>query len=504
MRPNVVHFFSHFMRADLADSLAPSWFMCVGIAGVVGLVLMLALAKRRGIDSGIVASVVLWSYLAAVTAGIVVPMTIDAIGRLASTGQLAFRWAGMTSFWGYLAGAIALVAVCRRDKFPVAKMADLAVIPMGAALVLSRLGCFMAGCDYGRVSSVPWAVRFPAGSPAWRDQIHAGLIPAGRLESLPVHPTQLYEAALGLAIIVLGIVFARKKGMKDGRAFVMAVAVYAIGRLLNETLRADMGRGVYAGLSSGQIFSLLVLFAIAAKHVFTKRAITVAAPLVILGMIGGRSVYADDGSAAPPPTSDLDLPPPTPAAPPPPPNTSAFEVPAPVPIVLPNGAVIPAGETRPLRPVFTFGILLAGATTVNRPGETIPDLSGATLSLGYVPGRFGLWLDFDRMSNSEAHHTSAVASVSFAPKVTPRLWLGVRAGLGITNVTFMSSDFDNVVAPTFRIDPQAEIVLGHNWSIWVRPLTIDVVSSDQLGGPITTVQFRAGLAYRLGERGALW
>jgi len=50
----------------------------------------------------------------------------------------------------------------------------------------------------------------------------------------------------------------------DGRAFLIAAAVYAIGRIVVEELRGDAGRGIYLGLSSGQIFSLLVLAAIAA------------------------------------------------------------------------------------------------------------------------------------------------------------------------------------------------------------------------------------------------
>ena len=57
----------------------------------------------------------------------------------------------MTSFWGYLAGAGAVALVCRRDGVPLARIADLAAIPIGVALVFARLGCFMAGCDYGKV-----------------------------------------------------------------------------------------------------------------------------------------------------------------------------------------------------------------------------------------------------------------------------------------------------------------------------------------------------------------
>ena len=489
MRPLVVHWLEGYLRADLANLVAPTGFMCVGLAGVVGLIVMLRLARRRGIDSGTVASVVFWGYLAAVVAGIVVPMTIDAIEHAIATGHVQFRWAGMTSFWGYLAGAAAVALVCKRDRIPLARMADLAAIPLGAALVFARLGCFMAGCDYGKVSALPWAVRFPAGSPAWRDQLHAGLITAGRTESLPVHPTQLYEACLGLVIIVVALLVARR-ARTEGRVFLAAAATYALGRLAIEMLRGDAGRGIYAGISSGQIFSLLVLLAIAARFAITRRLIAIATTVVLVGNAHAQPASdpvpaelapddAGSGAVPPSPTTEEDPPPPPPP---------------PVPL---EAAV----DMARLRPIFAVGMLLGGATAVNRTGEQFPDLSGASLSLGYIPGRFGLWFDLDRFSNSDATHDSAIASVSFIPRVTPHLWIGARAGIGMTRVSFMNPVFSNIIASDVRIDAVAEVVMNHNWVLWVRPLSIDVATAAELGGPITTLQFRAGLAYRFGERG---
>jgi hypothetical protein len=158
----------------------------------------------------------------------------------------------------------------------------------------------------------------------------------------------------------------------------------------------------------------------------------------------------------------------------------------------------------PLRPIFAVGFLLGGATSVNRPGEQVPDLSGESLSLGYIPGRFGLWLDLDRLTNSEAAHSTAIASVSFAPRLTPHLWIGARAGVGVTHVNFMNDGFSDVTASTVRLEAIAEVVMNHNWAVWVRPFSVDVLSAGELGGAITTFQFRAGIAYRFGERGHLF
>lgn len=501
MRPIVVHWLEQYLSPGAASLLAPTWFTCIGVAGLVSLGLMLVLARRRGIESGTVASALLWGYIAAVTAGIVVPMTIEAIEHLFATGHVQLRWAGMTSFWGYLAGAAAVAAVCKAERVPLARMADLAAMPIGVALVFARLGCFMAGCDYGKVSALPWAVRFPAGSPAWRDQLHAGWIPAGRLESLPVQPTQLYEAMLGLAIVAVAWLVARRS-RTEGRAFLAAAVTYAIGRLLIECVRGDAGRGIYAGLSSGQIFSLIVLAAIAVRFALSRRAApvvtAVAAAAIVLGPLA-RTARAQAAADTPPPdastaAADSADPPPVPetttTASPSEPPAPVFEPPPPEPIA----------PRFPLRPIFAVGVLVGGATSVNRPGEQVPDLSGESLSLGYIPGRFGLWLDLDRLTNSEASHQSAIASVSFAPRITPHLWIGARAGIGMTHVGFMNPAFDGVTASTVRLEAIAEVVMNHNWALWVRPFSVDVTSADALGGAITTFQFRIGLAYRFGER----
>jgi len=511
VRPYVLHWLERYMRGDLADLLAPSWFSCAGFAGLVTLIVMLVLARRRGIDPGTIASAVLWSYVAAVTAGIVVPMAIDGIEHLVTTGRLQLRWAGMTSFWGYLAGAGACALVCRRDGLPLGRMSDLAVVPLGIALVFARAGCFMAGCDYGKVSSLPWAVRFPAGSPAWRDHVHAGLISADRAASLPVHPTQLYEALLGLAFIAVGKIIARHP-RRDGQVFLAAAATYAVGRLVIETLRGDAGRGVYAGLSSGQIFSLLVLAAIAARFVTRRRMVTaVAATALVLAVVNVGEAAAQPAPLAPqPPPSDPQAPPSDPQALPSDPQASPSdpqaqpqdpEDPPAVSPELPSEPPQASAPALPWRPAFSTGLLFGAATPLNRRADQVPTLAGASLSVGYIPGRFGVWLDLDSYANNDASHTTLIASCSFTPRVTSRLTIGVRSGIGLTQVNFKDPAFRDVAGKTFRLEAVAEYAFARHWVMWVRPLAIDMLTASELGGPITTYQFRIGAAYRFGFRG---
>ena len=64
MRPHVVSWLESFLPGNVAALVAPTWFTCVGLAGVVTLFLMLVIARRHRIDPGVVASIVLTVVLA--------------------------------------------------------------------------------------------------------------------------------------------------------------------------------------------------------------------------------------------------------------------------------------------------------------------------------------------------------------------------------------------------------------------------------------------------------
>lgn len=120
---------------------------------------------------------------------------------LAARGVLhGFRIPG-----GILLLAAAMPLVCRVLRLPWLRFGD-TVIPIAAlALIFIRLGCFLNGCCFGKVSSLPWAMSFPRGSWVfWYHRTH-GWIPMGAQRSLAVHPLQLYF--LLAAVVTAGILF---------------------------------------------------------------------------------------------------------------------------------------------------------------------------------------------------------------------------------------------------------------------------------------------------------
>ena len=166
-------------------------------------------------------------------------------------------WQGGLVFYGGLIFAIAVFLVwCRVRRERVAPIADLFVAVIPLAHAFGRVGCFFFGCCYGRESACACAVAFPRHSPAWTAQVGAGLIDSSAPASLPVLPTQLFEAAALLCLFAaLMFVFLRSWKRRPGFTTGCYLAGYACIRFCIEFLRDDM-RQRFGEVSIGQVVSI--------------------------------------------------------------------------------------------------------------------------------------------------------------------------------------------------------------------------------------------------------
>ena len=115
---------------------------------------------------------------------------LNVINPFASGEQ--FGIAGLNLQGGMLLAFVAGWIYVRRSRISFPAMLDTVVPAVGFGIFLTRIGCFLNGCCFGIPSSVPWAVTFPSGSPAY-----------SFLGSTAVHPAQLYSSAYGLALFFL-------------------------------------------------------------------------------------------------------------------------------------------------------------------------------------------------------------------------------------------------------------------------------------------------------------
>ena len=187
-------------------------------------------------------------------------------------------WAGGLTYYGGLLGASgAAWWLLKRDAFPFWKAADMAGFAIPLGLGFGRMGCLMAGCCFGATCDLPWAVAFPWRSAASEEQFRDHLLASPKMWSLPVHPTQLYEAAASLAIAAACLLWVHGRKRYDGQVFAAFLALYAIARFLLETLRRD-DRGGLLGLSTSQLLGFLMLGLAAAIHWTRGRRPLVRAP----------------------------------------------------------------------------------------------------------------------------------------------------------------------------------------------------------------------------------
>ncbi len=180
---------------------------------------------------------------------------------LEASASLLRPWEGGLAYYGGLAGgAVVLIVAARRNGVAPLALLDLVAPVSALALGVTRVGCFLNGCCFGRPSALPWAVSYPPGSPAQLQHAALGWVGVGQA-SLPVHPSQLYEAVAGLVLFAL--LWARYRRRRFvGEIVYSFLAAYAVWRFASQFLRADgvvRAPGAWLPLDPHQLLSVGVL-----------------------------------------------------------------------------------------------------------------------------------------------------------------------------------------------------------------------------------------------------
>jgi prolipoprotein diacylglyceryltransferase len=264
MRPLLVIWLA---RHGLPSWLAPDYFQLASIATLVGSALALHLAARDGVSRKHTAYAIAAAYVGALVGGYLFEALRAVPAAVAAGSFRPVLHPGRAAYGGLLFAIGAAALYLRRARQPLAPFFDRVAIGAGLTFALVRTGCFLAGCDFGLPTAHAWGVRFPPGSLAALDHARRGFVPPGA-SSLPVHPTELYEVAVGLLAAVLAAVPVMR-GLRDGRAFATFLGTYAVGRFVLEFLRGDPDRGLALGLSTAQWVSVAIVAALVV--VWTRR-----------------------------------------------------------------------------------------------------------------------------------------------------------------------------------------------------------------------------------------
>ena len=244
MYPQLVHFGRFFL---------PTYGFLVSLGVLVGLWISVRNSERLGIDGEKA-----WNLgILVVLCGIVGAKVLYVINDWSSYANnwreifsLNTLQAGGVFSGGLIAAIGAGIWYMRRHHMPALRTCDAFSPGLALGHSIGRIGCFAAGCCYGKPTHHFWGVTF-------HNPLAASLVGTPLNEAL--EPTQLFESALELTLFfVLSGLLKRKKF--DGQVFGAYLFLYGMARYFLEFLRGDPGRGeVFGGLMTGTQFISLCL-----------------------------------------------------------------------------------------------------------------------------------------------------------------------------------------------------------------------------------------------------
>jgi phosphatidylglycerol---prolipoprotein diacylglyceryl transferase len=227
----------------------------LALAFLAGLWVVSREAKRAGLDAAVITDMAVYVLIGGLVGAKLLLLLVEWSYYSKHPGEI---WSLLQSggvFYGGLLGAFPVAWwFARRHRLDGWKTADVLAPGVAIGQAIGRLGCFAAGCCYGRPADVPWAVTF--------HDVYATRQVGTPLDT-PLHPTQLYESLATLAIFVFLRLLSDRKRF-DGQVTLAYVFLYALARFVIEFYRGDAARGMVLGgwLSTSQFIAILMVLAV--------------------------------------------------------------------------------------------------------------------------------------------------------------------------------------------------------------------------------------------------
>ncbi|MBN2102764.1 prolipoprotein diacylglyceryl transferase [bacterium] len=256
------------------------WYgLLLSLSFLLGIYLSMYRAEKRGVNKESIMDLAIVVVLCAVIGArfqyVVTHLEefrghwLDALNPVQSDGSVGLG--GLSMLGGVLLSIIGLILFSRIKKLSILTLGDIVTPAFGLGIGLTRIGCFMVGCCFGKSCDLPWGVIFPPDS-----------IPAAipELAGQPIHPTQLYSSLYGWIIFATLLLLDRKRRFSG---FVMAVffMMYGVARFsvdfvryYNDSLFTAFGQTwtINQAISLGMFLTgfLMLIFLSRRKPTFTK------------------------------------------------------------------------------------------------------------------------------------------------------------------------------------------------------------------------------------------
>lgn len=244
---------------------------CIAIGALLGLFYMAWQGKKQiGLSFDAANSLFLLIMLAAIVGGKFFFFLENPAYYLKNFSKL-FTGAGFVFYGSFLFAVPVMLWFFKRNKIPTLAMLDIMAFVTCIVHGFGRIGCFMAGCCYGKPTESIFGVVFT--NPVCK----------ARPLNTSLHPTQLYEAGF-IFLVLLLLFFLKARKQFDGQLFLLYLMLYASGRAVLEIFRGDVARGfiIEDWLSHSQFISLIIIvvagiyyFRLSKKRVLWKMKVSV-------------------------------------------------------------------------------------------------------------------------------------------------------------------------------------------------------------------------------------
>jgi phosphatidylglycerol:prolipoprotein diacylglycerol transferase len=226
---------------------------------IFALIYLLKRSGREGFSRGLVSDLSLYLLVSGIAGARALYVLLNWEFYSRNPAETFYVWSGGLVFYGGLIVAAATgIAYLTVKKLDVWRFADFVTPAVFLGMFFGRLGCFFAGCCYGKPCNFPWAVTF--NSPI-------SLAPQG----IPLHPTQIYEA------LFCGAVFGVSHFLNGGRpfsknfngeVFFVSLIVYGLWRFLIEFVRGDDRGAMILGMYPSQFLSIFAIIVSVAAMIY--------------------------------------------------------------------------------------------------------------------------------------------------------------------------------------------------------------------------------------------
>lgn len=225
--------FMHPVLLKLGPVEIHAYGLMLAISFMLGIYWAMARASKRGIEKNDILDLSIVVVLCAIIGSrffyVITHLKefrgrwTDTFNPLQSSGEVGIS--GLSMLGGVVMVFIALVIYCRIKKISILRLCDTLAPTFALGIGLTRIGCFLNGCCFGRPGNLPWCMKFPLDSPA-----------GSVLQYTRIHPTQLYSSLYGFLILVVILLVDRKK-RPDGFLLSIFFMLYGIARFLIDFVR---------------------------------------------------------------------------------------------------------------------------------------------------------------------------------------------------------------------------------------------------------------------------